>query len=129
MIINKEKNLRTSYCANSFYEIMSTGTWLNFFSAVTELHILVQFLTVSSRKMLFISNVCEAKLSADINPKENPICQNPHRVLLTMKTWRLMKCSQRFKRVRTAKSDTESQMSVFQKFSFHWSLKKSINVF
>lgn len=28
------------------------------------------------------------------------------------------------KRVQTAKSDTESQMSVFQKFSFHWSLKK-----
>ena len=31
MIINKEKSLRTSYGANSFYEIMSTGTWLNFF--------------------------------------------------------------------------------------------------
>lgn len=28
---------------------------IEFFSAVTELHMLVQFLTVSSRKMLFIS--------------------------------------------------------------------------
>lgn len=126
MITNKEKSLRTSYCANSCYQILSTDAWPNFLKRVTEL-LNTYAVSVSSRKMIFISNIYEAKLSADINPKENPICQNPLRVLLRMRTRHLMKCSQRFKRVRIAKSDSESQMSFFQKSSFHWSLKTFFN--
>ena len=73
--------------------------------------------------MIFISHVYEAKLSAGINSKENPVRQNPESYEGWERDvyWSVLKGLKEF---WIAKPDAESQISSFQKSLFFWSFKK-----